>query len=63
MRQVKITGREWDCCSLSYCVRTQIRGHETLTHIFTLRIKDKTDKNNNDRHNTTLTLKRKSKNV
>ena len=52
MRKVKVTGREWNCCSLFYSITKKIRGHETLTHTFTQRIEDKTDQNNNNRQNT-----------
>ena len=41
-----------------------IRGHERVTHIFTQRIEDRINQNNNNnRPNTTLKLKRKSKNI
>ena len=49
MRQVKITGREWDCCPLSYSLRKKIREHETLAHTFTKRIVDKTNQDNNNK--------------
>ena len=49
MWQVKITGREWHCCSLYYSLRKTIRGHETLTHTFTKRIGDKKSQNNNQK--------------
>ena len=63
MRQVKITCREWNCCSVPYSIQ-KIKGHETPTHTFTKRIEDKANQDNNNKKTYRKTqLKRRDKKI